>query len=429
MSDPVLATVAAVLAEQGASTSGQLQALLARSQPTVSRLLTDMAAQIVVLGSGRSTRYALPKAIMGAAAQQPLYWVDEDGAEQHWGQLSFLHGDQLHVQADGLDVLRRSLSPWFLAPLRTEGFLGRNIARRLSIHGLPHLPERWSLEQVLFAALHTPDGPGAIVLGEPMANPLPLLDHDSLAEDVNATGHWGSSAGGEQPKFLARRPSADGGQAVLVKFTPPRGTPFGERWHDLLHAEALALQLLGETGVAVAQTRIHETAKRTYLESTRFDRCGAHGRSHVVPLHAVHEAFVPGYFGNWASSCDVLVKQKRLPAQAGAQVRALMQFGRLIGNSDMHFGNLSLAVQREDIARGRFTLAPLYDMLPMRWRPNPGSGELDWYSFEPQPIDLQSAARPVALQFWQRVKDHPPLSAGMRALAAIMIKALAQGAR
>jgi len=35
----------------------------------------------------------------------------------------------------------------------------------------------------------------------------------------------------------------------------------------------------------------------------------------------------------------------------------------------------------------------------MRWRPDAQTGTLDWVPFTPEPDDLASAARPVALQF------------------------------
>lgn len=48
------------------------------------------------------------------------------------------------------------------------------------------------------------------------------------------------------------------------------------------------------------------------------------------------------------------------------------------------------------------------------------AGALDWLPFTPEPIDLQSTARPVAQVFWQRVAAHTALSAGFRALAREM---------
>ena len=247
----LLPQLLAAVAARGVVHSVALQALLGRSQATVSRLVAEAGPQLLVLGAGRRTRYALPQTILGQAAQQPLWWVYEDGRVERWGRLSFLRGEFVHVQARGIDLLTRGALPWFLAPLRTEGFIGRQLARDLTAWGLAANPAQWSLEQALFAALRTPDAPGAIALGEAAAaNPphaIAAADFDALADTTSGTLPAGSSAGGEQAKFLARR--ADGAP-TLVKFSPPRGTPFGERWHDLLHAEALALALLAEHGVA-----------------------------------------------------------------------------------------------------------------------------------------------------------------------------------
>jgi HipA-like C-terminal domain len=415
-----------LLRQRGVLSSAELQALLGKSQPTVSRLMAQLSAHAVVLGSARSTRYAAAQNILGFDAEQPIAWVHEEGrVDADWGHLTFIAGDRVHVRAPAVDVLAQGTLPWFLAPLRPTGFLGRLLAQRLALQGADANPERWSLAQVLFVALHTFDGPGALVLGTWHAErprPVPLTGagaaaaYDQRAADVAANLPAGSSAGREQAKFLAQVQD----RHVLVKFSPPRGTPFGERWHDLLHAEHLALAVLRQHGVRTAATTIVETAHRTHLESTRFDRIGTRGRRHAVALDAVHDAFVPGSRRNWGATCDALAAQRRLPATAPAQARALQQFGRLIGNTDMHFGNLSLAVDREGLARGHFTLAPLYDMLPMRWRPDAISGELGLVPFTPDEADLSSAARSIALEFWQRVAEHGATSRGFRVLAGEM---------
>ncbi len=416
------AALRAALVARGVASSVQLQAALGKSQPTVSRLLAALGPELVVVGRGRRTGYALPRTILGAASRQALYWVGPDGRIERWGHLSFLAGDRIHVQAPGVSLLAQGALPWCLAPLRGEGFLGRLLAQRLAAQGLDRDPARWPLEHVLFAALQASDAPGALILGEPRDVPAPVGDYDRLADDVANTLPVGASAGGEQAKFLTRR--ADGA-AVLVKFSPPRGTPFGERWHDLLHAEALALDVLSEHGAAVAAARVIETPRRSYLESQRFDRIGATGRRHAVPLWAVHEAYVPGPKQHWAATCEALAAQRRLPAEAAAQVQALRHFGRLIGNSDMHFGNLSLWVEPGDVAAGRFSLAPVYDMLPMRWRPDAATGALDLLPFTPETIDLQSPARAVAAVFWRRAAGHAALGKGFRGLARTMAERMA----
>jgi hypothetical protein len=63
-------------------------------------------------------------------------------------------------------------------------------------------------------------------------------------------------------------------------------------------------------------------------------------------------------------------------------------------------------------------------MLPMRWRPDPQTGDTWLTPFEPELADLAGPARPVALAFWQCAEAHSPLSRPFRALAATMIQRL-----
>ena len=366
-----------LLTQRGLATSSELQKLTGKSQPTVSRALAALTTQgVVPLGRGRATRYGLSKPILGSLlGQQPIGLHDLHGGIQRWGTLTWLAGNQLHVQTKGMEWLLKDRLPWFLAPLRLEGFLGRLQARTTHLGArVGDDPLRWSVEQQLYAAIaQVHDAPGAMTLGDPeggsAADPVPTDDperarrYDEIAANVAEYLPAGSSAAGEQPKFLVTRKVAGDGQhadweRLIVKFAPPRGTPFGERWHDLLHAEAIALRTLGEAGEPVAMARVLSSDRRTYLESVRFDRIGRHGRRHVVPLWAVQEAFVNGPTGHrWTHTCDELERQRRLSAEDAHHVRLWRLFGELIGNNDMHAGNLSLWA--DDPASGRFSLAPV----------------------------------------------------------------------
>lgn len=225
----------------------------------------------------------------------------------------------------------------------------------------------------------------------------------------------GSSAGGEQPKFLAL---TEDGRHVLVKFTPPRGTPFGERWSDLLHAESLASSVLAAHGVPVAMTSVVQSAARTYLLSERLDCVGERGRRHVVPVGAVHVTFVAGPYTHWAASCEALARQRRLSQVDATRAAALLQFGRLIGNTDMHPGNLGLLVQPHDLAKGRFSLALVYDMLSTRWRPDAlVGGASDYSPFAPDALSAASAAAVPAVDFWSRLASFDVVSRALREVA------------
>ena len=423
-------TLLSYLRDHGVATSAEIQQAINKSQATVSRLLGSLPTQVITLGRGRGTRYGAPQNIGDASAQQTLWLIDEGGAPQRIGTLSLLAKDQLHVDADKVDELYAAELPWCLSPLRVQGFLGRLLAQRLAMQGLTPNPESWDLHAVLIAGLRLHDAPGAIVIGHdnahtqavgptlPSAELGPALD--ALARDVALTLPAGSSAGGEQPKFLAL---THDGQHVLVKFSPPRGTPFGERWSDLLHAEHLCGEVLVRHGHAAAPSQVVQSEERTYLISDRFDRVGPKGRKHVVALGAVHAAFVPGSYSGWGASCETLARQGRLPERDAEAASFRLQFGRLIGNTDMHSGNLGLFAQGaslSDMTQGRFTLAPSYDMLPMRWKPDPMTGALDYGLFSTEDIPASPAARSAAHEFWAALGRHADVSAALRVAAAGM---------
>lgn len=437
MLDRDAAQILGMLSARGIATPVELQAALGKSQPSLSRAMTALAGRVLTLGRGRATRYALPKSIHHLAARQPIQWTDEAGVRQRIGTLTLLAADIVHIDTSLVASTTAGTLPWYLSPLAAQGFLGRLLAQRLADFGVGPVPERWSLETTLFAALHLHDAPGALTIGEPDAAPprhAPLPPDarrlgaalDTLAADVARTLPAGSSAGGEQPKFLALH---DDGRHVLVKFSPPRGTPFGDRWSDLLHAEHLASTVLRRHGADCAATTAVETPTRCFLLSERFDRIGPHGRRHVVSIGAAHAAFVATGYTHWASSAESLVAQRRLPPLDAARAAALLQFGRLIGNTDMHAGNLALWVGADDLARGRFALAPVYDMLPMRWRPDPlAGGAADYAPFEPDAASLAGPAVTPAHDFWDALAGHDGVSRALRDTAREMARRIAPAA-
>ena len=425
--------VLGVLHSRGLVSADELRAVLGKSQPTVSRLLASLSGRVLAIGNARARRYGLSRPLRGQPARQPLWWTDEQGVESEFGALTFLAGGIVFIDSTFIQHSPAKELPWFLAPLRAQGFLGRLHARRFQAVGVGADPEQWDLESILYSALHLHDAPGAITLGDAARPAAPALLPDdaeslplalnALAQDVAATLPAGSSAGGEQPKFLAET-AAQG--HILVKFTPPRGTPFGERWHDLLWAEWLAGRVLEDHGFDAARSWVIESATRSYLVSKRFDRIGASGRRHVLAIGDVHRAFVADVYSHWGATAAQLARQGRLPAVDAARATALLGFGRLTGNTDMHSGNLGLLVDRTGLAKGRFRLAPVYDMLPMRWKPSPEMGGAgDYTPFEPEISPLTRPALAPARAFWERLAALDKVSTGMRAVAAQMSQRLA----
>ena len=181
--------------------------------------------------------------------------------------------------------------------------------------------------------------------------------------------------------------------------------------------------MLQRQGFAAAATEVIRTHTRTYLLSSRFDRTGISGRRHVVSIGAVHAAFVPGHYSNWSATCEALAKQGRLSEQDADTATNVLQFGRLIGNTDMHSGNASFFAHGATLAqltKGRFSLAPVYDMLPMRWRPDGSLGAPDYAAFDVDRTRVGAIIWNAAFEFWRDLSRHPEISAPLKAVAAEM---------
>ncbi|TAN25488.1 MAG: hypothetical protein EPN31_15315 [Castellaniella sp.] len=424
------------LTRQGLASSNQIQSFLGKSQSAVSRLLAVLDQEVTRIGRARSTRYSIPRKIHGLNHEQSLYWTDSRGTARQIGTLMFLTGDLIHVQAGAFETTTQGL-PWYLSSWKLEGFLGRLQAQRLATQGLDGNPDHWNTEDVLYSALQIGNHTGALEIGELSATePPPVLPPDAammdqtldeIAEDVSRTLPAGSSAGGEQPKFLAlltAEPApSDPSQArpALIKFSPPLGTPFGDRWHDLLQAESLAGQVLSDHGIASARSRFQSTGHRAYLISERFDRVGARGRRHVIAIGSVHRGLLEERYTHWGDTARALARIGRLRYEDMQRTQSVFHFGRLIGNADMHGGNLSFFVEPDEITSGPLEPAPIYDMLPMIWKPNPALGLETRYSpFAPDERALGSTARPMALDFWDRLGQSQAVSQPMRETARSM---------
>ena len=454
--NPLIALIDAE-GEQRAATAA---ARLGVSVSTVTRYGKAAGAEIVVLGAGQHTRYARPLFAYSDAAEWPLYWVDAAGGVEPFAVASLTKPSVLLVYGSGLNLRSSQDLTWPLTPLNLRGYLGR--AQRASLGAVASSwdaePDRWSLSQRIFAAQSAAlDHAGAVVCGDAALStlatnvpaiadaPSSLIAHyEAFADAATAGRVAGSSADGEQPKFSTRVVDDQGVvREVLVKFSPPRGTPYGERWNDLLRAEAHATATLAAAGMAVPQTRLIADAvdaanaangthlRRTFLESARIDRVGSAGRRHLLPLAAVHSAFIAGAQQSWPNTVARLVAQRRLPADALPVTQTLFAFGQLIGNTDMHFGNLGvIAESPRALARGQFSLAPVYDMLPMRFAPGPHDDGLGYTGFAATlgaatPDVVAVAAVALAADFWRRCAGDADASSAWRAFAAVRADSIA----
>ena len=352
------------------------------SQPTVSRALAAMSDEVMQIGAKKNSRYLLRDAGRGFT-DIPVFRVDAQGKLTELGVLTPVRPDGfVFTQTDGLQTHSDGL-PWWLLDMLPQGYLGRAYASRYAASlGLPPSLNTWSDSHSLRALLvHGHDMVGNLLLGPiarekfiAMAEPLSLsmakkpADYANLALAAAQGESPGSSAGGEQPKFTAYAETNHGAKHVLVKFTELPYSPVSQRWRDVLLAEHLALTTLDQAGVAAAHSAVVDHAGQRFLEVERFDREGVLGRKAVVSLRALDAEFVGDAHQAWPLVVKQLAALGVVTPQAAEATELLWAFGVLMGNTDMHAGNLSFVSDH-----GRpYHLAPAYDMAPMAFAPNNG---------------------------------------------------------
>ncbi|MFW9615620.1 type II toxin-antitoxin system HipA family toxin YjjJ [Aquabacterium sp.] len=447
-----------VLGRHPGASGPELAAHLGVSVPTLHRLLQEQAAHIVSAGKARRTRYALRRPLRGALQDLPLYEVNREGRIDQIGTLSALHpqGSCLHLSLpaghtpwpmpdEARDGWWGGL-PYPLYDMRPQGYMGRQFA--LAEHrqlGVPAAPNDWDDDDILHVLNQRGhDLSGNLILGETACalwqqahhTTTPPLTEDAtghayaqLAQDALASGVAGSSAAGEFPKFAARRalPGALT-QHVLVKFSGADDSPAVTRWSDLLVCEHLALmQVATLPGPGSARSRIVQHAGRTFLELERFDRHGEWGRSRLSSLESLQGAFLGDRSTAWPQLAARLVDLKLLSSTDAERITVLWWFGRLIGNTDMHLGNLSF------VPAATLQVAPAYDMLPMMYAPLPG-GEVPPRTFQPEwPLPhqrphWQTACR-AALAFWHAASADPRISPSFRHMCETNARTLDHVAR
>lgn len=420
------------------------------SQPTLSRMLTQLGESILRFGKARQSQYVLRRKI-GAHDRFHLFHVSPAGDLNQWGILHPVMPDAYLVETLGAHagevgtVYYQGL-PWYLQDMRPQGFLGRAFARfQGPLLGLPADPTRWSDDQTLLALASTGhDFPGNLLVGEEAATRLQTHTFFSTADrtftlvpdDQRLTVYpefarlalagevVGSSAGGEQPKFNVEIMRAGQPIHVMVKFTAPQDNAATRRWRSLLICEYLAFQVLdGVLPTSRSQLLSSETVgmnNQLFLEVPRFDRIGGRGRRGVVSLKALDDEFT-GLATDWVKIAAALVKAGKLPQVVYEQVQKLYAFGIFIGNSDMHTGNLSFFVDDVTKAVPELTLAPVYDMLPMSLAPRP-SGQIPDALHMPKidvnpPLAIWREMLPLACDYWRLVSTHPGVAEDVRTMA------------
>ena len=149
-----------------------------------------------------------------------------------------------------------------------------------------------------------------------------------------------------------------------------------------------------------------------FLEVTRFDRHGAHGRSSVISIGAIDDEYF-GMRDTWIKAATRLFNQKMISSTDAKALRYQAVFGQLIGNTDN--GTMP------------YRLAPAYDVLPMLYAPV--NGEIVPRKLSPpmltsETLDVWMPAMKNASAYWTQLVSDIRLSDDFRDIALENIKAL-----
>ncbi|MES2934483.1 MAG: type II toxin-antitoxin system HipA family toxin YjjJ [Pseudomonadota bacterium] len=392
----------------GPLSARQLAEYIGASQPTISRALTELGDHVVQIGAARSIRYALRDSTRGLL-DMPIYRVNAEGQILKLGTLVPVRQDGFVMrQEDGVNLHSAGL-PWWLFDMHPQGYLGRAYAARHGAElGLPPQLSDWTDTHALRALLvHGHDVVGNLLLGDiargrfvaaPIINPIAEEQkaeaYARLALEAARGELPGSSAGGEQPKFTACAMTPEGPRHVIVKFSELEESPVSERWRDLLLAEHLALDTLREAGIPAAKTWIVDHGNQRFLEVERFDRVGNLGRCALFSLAALDAELIGLGTGGWSVIARRLASDGHIRPDAADGAELLWAYGTLIGNVDMHNGNLSFVTEQ-----GRpYDIAPAYDMTPMTFAPRSGGGL-------PETIGEAIIHATVANNTWRRAEE------------------------
>ena len=446
-----------VLLQTGLSSAIDLSKKLNISVPTLHRILHERGNQIVRLGSTKQARFALRRSLRGKRETIPVYSINEQGQGFNVGNLDLIapQGSLFNLQKLGWPTDTEHSNgvwdglPYPLYDMRPQGYLGRIFAKQAAIdYGVPTDPNCWSDDDIVdILSRKGQDTPGNLIIGDDayqlwlqsIASPTAAIQtgceaqhYPALANAAAALIGYGSSAGGEFPKFTAKR-SLEGSKTphVIVKFSGGDDSIPVRRWSDLLICEHLALQVLKtNTNLQAATSRIIKGEGRTFLELERFDRCAEFGRLPLISLAMLNAAFIGSGYGDWPTVLEKLVALGIAPKALVQEVLILWWFGCLIANNDMHLGNLSFQCTQHERQTISLRLSPAYDMLPMLYAPLSG-GEVPLRQFtvalpKPQQTTAWQIAYEAAICFWQLVSQHDAISPSFKEISKINLQQLMQ---
>jgi serine/threonine-protein kinase HipA len=180
-------------------------------------------------------------------------------------------------------------------------------------------------------------------------------------EDLAVLLHGGSSLGGVRPKAHVREPSASG--PAIAKF--PRAD--ADDW-EVTRWEAVALELAGQAGIWVPESRLVELGGRAALIVRRFDR-ERNTRIGYVSAMTMLEA-KDGDTGSYLDIAGVVETHSPSATEDLRQLWRRIAFSILISNTDDHLRNHGFLRR----STAGWSLSPVFDLNP---DPSPGVKHLN----------------------------------------------------
>ncbi len=418
------------LRRNGATTLQSLRDKFLISQPSVSRILSRLKTDILVIGKARETRYAALRKIDNCS-EFPIYEILSDGNSRHLGILYAIYPQGFYFLTKTQDASSALFPdiPYFLNDIRPAGYLGRLIPLQNQDLHLPKDIHLWTADHCLkYLSIRGWNTIGNLIVGEKAfqlymencRNPQHTVisknrkkQYPLFATEVLTMGDPGSSAGGEHPKFTTILLPEN--QHVLVKFSPPANTDIGIRIADLLICEYIALRVLKKHGQDAANAEILSRDNRIFLEVKRFDRIGKFSRLGIISLGSLDAEF-SGISGSWSETSVELAKNKIIPENLLEKIRFRELFGEYIANNDMHSFNLSFFTQGQRV----IDLAPTYDMTCMLFMPR--NYQIIPIEFKP-PLPLVADKKIcknvflAAIEFWEEVLKDERISYSFKVIA------------
>lgn len=408
---------------KGVYTSSELQKLTGLSQQGVSRQLCVLGQDVVKMANGRQPQYALTTTAFGDSTELPVILVDLYGNHTVVGYLRPLAvgGYYMELRTGGSSLFCAGSTsglfdslPYYLQDLKPDGFMGAHVAQWLAAirPDYPSDPRQWNDEHLgHYLLAHGDDLPGNVQLGyagiqrlndRPAAcarNVYPQVVDRALEGGVS-----GTPLAGRQPKFTVY--STDRKAHVVVKFSPAGDDPVASRWKDVLITEFHAAQTLRSAQIPALDTELFEMDGRLYLESIRMDRHGVNGRSSMISLRSIASEFVQEG-SEWPIIMQRLLDRKLISIEHLYDACVLWEFGYLINNTDMHLGNLSMAMDGNVLR-----ILPSHDMCSMGFAPV--RGDVKPFAFAMESLSSPSnylswsestaqRVQSLAVSFWERV--------------------------